>query len=444
MLAFMFPGQGSQFAGMGKALAAAHPVARETFAEADMLLGRPLSELCFEGPADELGLTRNAQPAILATSIAAYRVLAAETDFRPTVVCGHSLGEITAYVCAGALDFGAALELVQQRGDLMQEAVPLGVGGMVAVMGLPHDEVAEVCAVASESEMVSIANYNGPTQLVIAGHIGALDRASQLAQRRGGSVRSLDVSAPFHCALMGPAIQRFGEFLQHVDFRGPLVPVVDGTTAELHRTRDGLAEVLAAQIGAPVRWDRLMNRLAALHVWATVEIGPGSRLTSMLRRAEPGIRATRFEEAADLESVLALAAERPYLDRPLGRWQIGDAGDLFSQEDLAVVWAGTDVPEPVTEVYWSGPADGTRVHRYGTMAVITPERELQVLDHDRWSPREDGAYVRKDHMHILKPSGEVEHFDPDDWTVDRSGTMRRVDGSRIIWSDGLEWSFAAS
>jgi [acyl-carrier-protein] S-malonyltransferase len=442
MLAFLFPGQGSQFVGMGKGLMQSHPIARDTFDEADETLGRALSELCISGPADELTQTVNAQPAILATSVAAYRVLLAETGLRPTITAGHSLGEITAYVCAGALDFGTALQLVQQRGRFMQDAVPAGVGAMAAIMGMRSAAVAEICSAVAESDTVSVANYNGPNQAVVSGQAAAVDRVQREAERQGALTRSLDVSAPFHCSLMNPAAVRFAEQLEGIEFQAPLIPVIDCSSGELRRTREGLGELLAAQVSAPVRWDLVMNRLAALATWATVEIGPGKRLSSMIRRAEKSIRTAHVGDVSDLDTIRPMLAERPCLDRPLGDWRINDSGDLFAPRSSEIAWAGTDRVESATGESWTTRPDGVRFHRYGRMAVIDSDDELRTFDADAWYPREDGAYVRKDHTEILWPSGAMEHLDPDLWTLDRTGTLRRVDGSRIIWADGSEWRFA--
>ncbi|MGW0355321.1 ACP S-malonyltransferase [Nocardia nova] len=441
MLAFVFPGQGAQFPGMGKALADTYPVAREVFDRADAAIEFGLGELCFGGDPAALARTEYAQPAILATSVAAYRVLVSETGIHPVVVAGHSLGEITAHVCAGALDFETAVRLVRRRGALMQEAVPPGEGSMVAVMGLAADEVDRICAAAAQSEVVAVANYNGASQMVISGHTGAVARARRLADERGAITRVLEVSAPFHCALMAPAAAAFRSELARAEFTTPRIPVVDGTSGSWRAEADP-AGSLSAQICAPVRWDAVMAELTAHGVRYVIEAGPGARLTSMVRRSEKSIAATHFGAPEDLDAVLDLLADRPWTRRELGYWRHGERGDLYAPGTSEIVWAGTDESEPMTDAAWTVRSDGSRLRRYGPMAVITADNALRTFDPDAWTPREDGAYLRRDHLAVEYPADGGETFDPAEWIVDPAGTLRRRDGSRVIWHDGDEWSFA--
>ena len=286
-LAFLFPGQGSQTVGMGRALAERFSVAAETFAEADAALGFGLSKLCFEGPADELTLTHNTQPAIVATSVAAWRVLTQERDLRPAWVAGHSLGEYAALVAAGALDFADALRVVRERGRLMQAAVPRGVGAMAALFGLPPAAVDEVCAAAGQGEVVSPANLNGGGQIVIAGHAGAVGRAVALAQERGAKrAVELTVSAPFHCALMAPAADGLARVLEEVTVRTPEVDVIANVTADVNRAAENVKNLLVRQVTAPVRWEESMQRLRALGCDQAVELGAGRVLAGLLKRID--------------------------------------------------------------------------------------------------------------------------------------------------------------
>src|SRR5262245_23528976 len=254
--AFVFPGQGSQKVGMGRALHDKYPESRAVFAEADEALGYSLSKLCFEGPEAELTLTANAQPAILATSVAALRALEARAPVRPVAVAGHSLGEYSALVAAGALRLADAVRLVHMRGKFMQDAVPAGQGAMAAIIGLAGDDVAAVCRDAANGQVVSAANLNGGGQVVIAGHKDAVDRACAAAKSRGAKlVKLLAVSAPFHCALMQPAADRLASELAQVEVKSPAVPVVSNVEATPNQDAARVKDLLARQVTAPVRWE---------------------------------------------------------------------------------------------------------------------------------------------------------------------------------------------
>jgi [acyl-carrier-protein] S-malonyltransferase len=305
-LALLFPGQGSQVVGMGKALAEAFPEARAVFDEADAALGFALSKLCFEGPKDELTLTANAQPAILTTSIAALRALAARTPVAPVAVAGHSLGEYSALVAAGALRLADAVRLVHMRGKFMQEAVAPGLGAMAAVLGLSGEEVAAACAEAAGDEVVSPANLNGGAQVVIAGHKGAVDRACAAAKTRGakGTI-PLPVSAPFHCALMQPAALKLAEELRRVEVAPLTVPVITNVEAAPNQDAGRVRELLTAQVTASVRWEESVNRLAAMGITEAVELGEGTVLTKLIRRIAPSIA---VHAAGNPDQITALVA----------------------------------------------------------------------------------------------------------------------------------------
>jgi [acyl-carrier-protein] S-malonyltransferase len=297
-LALLFPGQGSQFVGMGKALYEASPAARAVFEEADAALGFSLSRLCFEGPEEELKRTANTQPAILTHSVAAYRDLQARFPERlegAGFAAGHSLGEYSANVAAGCLSFGDAVLLVRQRGLFMQEAVPQGAGAMAAIVGLPPEEVAAACREAAQGEVVSPANFNSPEQTVIAGTAAAVARASAACTARGAKrAIPLAVSAPFHCALMAPARERLRPLLEEARFADAAVPVVTNVDARPETRGSALRDALARQVDAPVRWVESVRALAAGGVDRGVEIGPGNVLAGLVRRIERGIKVEAY------------------------------------------------------------------------------------------------------------------------------------------------------
>ena len=304
--AWLFPGQGSQFAGMGRDLAEASPAARAIFEQADAALGFPLARLCFEGPDDELKLTENTQPAILTVSIAALAALRergmAEADF----VAGHSLGEYSALVAAGAIDFADAVRLVRGRGRYMQEAVPAGVGAMAAILGLPPAKVDDICRAAAQGQIVSPANINSPAQIVIAGDAAAVERAQDIAREAGAKrVVPLAVSAPFHCALMEPAQRRLGADLERTTFRDPKIRLVNNFAAEVVASADHVRRGLFEQVPNPVRWEASVRRLAAEGVTRFLEIGPGRVLTGLLRNIDRNLEGAAVGDVESLEKALS-------------------------------------------------------------------------------------------------------------------------------------------
>jgi [acyl-carrier-protein] S-malonyltransferase len=297
--AFLFPGQGSQFAGMGKSLAGAHPEAARVFEEADAALEFPISKLCFEGPEEQLKLTENTQPALLTVSSAAHAVLRSK-GLHPDYVAGHSLGEYSALVAAGSLSFVDAVKIVRKRGQYMQEAVPPGVGAMAALLKLPEGRLDGILGQASQGEVVSAANLNSPDQIVIAGHVGAVNRAVELAKAAGARrAMLLPVSAPFHCALMKPAQERLKADLDATEFRDLSVPLVTNWQAREIRSGSDAREGLYHQVPNPVRWADSIRLLARFGVARFVEVGPGGVLTGLLRNIDASLNGVRFGEAAD-------------------------------------------------------------------------------------------------------------------------------------------------
>ncbi len=300
-VAFVFPGQGSQYVGMGKELCAQFSAAREVFAEADDTLGFSVSELCFAGPEADLKLTENTQPAILTASIAALRVLEAETPLRPAFVGGHSLGEYSALVAVGALEFRDAVQVVRERGCLMQQAVPAGQGAMAVVLGLDMDAVVNLCAEAGQGDVVSPANFNGGGQVVIAGVKDAVARAMVLARERGAKrVLDLPVSAPFHCQLMQPAADGLKIALGKISIHPFNVGVVTNVEADVNFDTERVKSLLIEQAVCPVRWEESVRRLASLGCRSTVEIGPGKVLKGLIKRIALTMEVDNFETPQDL------------------------------------------------------------------------------------------------------------------------------------------------
>jgi [acyl-carrier-protein] S-malonyltransferase len=303
--AFLFPGQGSQYAGMGKSLAGSFPAAKAAFEEADKALDFELSKLCFEGPEEELKKTENTQPALLAVSVAACRVLA-EKGCRPDYVAGHSLGEYSALVAAGSLRFEDALRLVRKRGQYMQQAVPFGVGAMAALLRLPEGKLEGILAEAAQGEVVSAANLNSPDQVVIAGHAAAVNRAIELAKAAGARrALALPVSAPFHCALMQPAQQLLSVDLNAAAFADPSVPLVNNWQAKLVRTGAEARAGLYHQVPNPVRWMETIRLLVAEGVTKWVEVGAGGVLCGLLKSIDAAQKGVKFGEASDEASVVS-------------------------------------------------------------------------------------------------------------------------------------------
>jgi len=306
MIAFVFPGQGAQKVGMGKALAEAFPVCRQTFDEADAALGESLSTLCFEGADDKLMLTENTQPAILAMSTAVAR-LAVSKGIRPTFAAGHSLGEYSAHVAAGTLSFADALRTVRRRGRYMQEAVPVGVGAMAAILGLDADGVARACAEAAQGEVVTPANLNAPGQIVIAGHKAAVERAGERAKALGARrAIPLAVSAPFHCPLMKPAEDRLAPELRALAAHDPACPVVANVDALPKTTAADSIEALVKQVSSPVRWEDVVRRLVADGATTFVELGPGTVLAGLIRKIERMATVVSVELPGDVAALDSL------------------------------------------------------------------------------------------------------------------------------------------
>lgn len=308
MIAFIFPGQGSQKVGMGRALAAGFPEAARTMQEAGEALGEDLAGLCFDGPDERLVLTENTQPAILAVSVAAYRVLESR-GLRPDFVAGHSLGEYSAHVAAGTLSFADAVRIVRKRGRYMQEAVPVGEGAMAAILGLDEARVAQACAEAAEGDVVSPANLNAPGQIVIAGRAPAVGRAIERARALGAKrAIPLPVSAPFHCALMRPAEARLEPDLRAVEVRDPRVPVVVNVDGSVVRNGSAAIDALVRQVSSPVRWEDVCRRLASEGVRKYVEVGPGTVLSGLGRKILKDATFVNIDEPGDLDAVAALLA----------------------------------------------------------------------------------------------------------------------------------------
>lgn len=303
-LAFLFPGQASQYPGMGRDLAETFPESRAVFDEADAALGFSISKLCFEGSEDQLKLTENTQPAILAASVAAYRALDAR-GIVPDFAAGHSLGEYSAMVAAGSLEFATAVKLVRARGRYMQEAVPAGEGAMAAIMGLSPADVAEICKKAAHGEVVSAANLNSPEQIAISGAAAAVKRAVEIASQSGAKrAVMLPVSAPFHCAMMAAAQRRLEPDLRSAAF-GPLrFPVITNVDAEAVSSGEEARDALIRQVTAPVRWVESVREMIDAGVNIFVEVGPGKVLSGLLRQIDRSVRCFQSEDSASVQTTL--------------------------------------------------------------------------------------------------------------------------------------------
>lgn len=305
--AFVFPGQGSQYAGMGKDVADAYPAARRVFDDIDAALGFEISRLCFEGPEDQLKLTENTQPAILAVSSAIHAVLEERGLTRRDLVAGHSLGEYSAIVSVGGLKPAEAAKIVRMRGRFMQEAVPVGSGAMAAIIGPTIEEVQSICDEAAQGEVVSVANINAPGQIVIAGTKAAVDRAIGVAKARGiRRALPLPVSAPFHCDLMRPAEERLRPIIEEADFKDLWYALVSNVDASPIGTATAVRNALLRQVASPVRWVESVEKMIAMGVRRFVEIGPGSVLTGLIKRIDPSVELINVSDAASVEKFMGM------------------------------------------------------------------------------------------------------------------------------------------
>ncbi len=301
--AFIFPGQGSQYSGMGKELAETFAVARQLFEEADDALGFKLSTLCFSGSNDDLKLTANTQPAILATSIAVLKVAQQETGLKADYLAGHSLGEYSALVCSGAVLFADAVRTVRARGTFMQEAVPAGTGTMAALLGVESDVLEEICREAADGDVVSPANYNSPGQIVIAGSVTAVARAIEIAKSRGfRKAMLLPVSAPFHCALMKPAAEKLATVLDTIDYSDLTLPVVTNVEATANSDKGRVRDLLVSQVCAPVLWEQSVVEMTSLGVVKFVEFGPGKVLSGLIKRISKDAEVCSIEDCAGIRA----------------------------------------------------------------------------------------------------------------------------------------------
>ena len=311
IIALLFPGQGSQVVGMGKDLAEKYPLARQTFEEADDALGYKLSTLCFEGPEEQLRLTEITQPAILTASIAALRVLETRMP-KPCYVAGHSLGEYSAHVASGTFSFSDAVRMVRNRGKYMQEAVPVGVGTMAAILGMDLEKVTAVCHDAAQGEVCAPANINSPEQIVISGNTAAVERAAKLADERGAKrAKLLPVSAPFHCSLMKPAQDRLANDLNALKLQPPVYPVACNVDAELVTDDLRARDTLVRQVTGSVKWEQCVRLLIAQGVQTFVEVGPGKVLCGLLRQIDRSKTCMNVSDDQTLVKVLESLAQTP-------------------------------------------------------------------------------------------------------------------------------------
>ena len=303
-IAFLFPGQGSQYVGMGKDLYENFPEAREVFEEASDSLGFDIKKLCFEGPEEELNKTENAQPAILTVSYAAYKVLKKHFPIEPIAVAGHSLGEYTALVTSGAIKFFDAVKIVRARGKFMQDAVPLGLGTMSAILGLEREKVEETCEEASKESYVQPANYNCPGQIVISGYIKGIEIANKIARKKGAyKTVKLAVSAPFHSKLMEPAARRLAEKFDYVKVGDFKYPVISNVDAEPNYTKENIKELLIRQVSSAVKWEDSMKKLIKMGVNRVIEIGPSRILCGLMRKIDRKVKVYNIENSKNLKNI---------------------------------------------------------------------------------------------------------------------------------------------
>jgi [acyl-carrier-protein] S-malonyltransferase len=302
-IAFIFPGQGSQYVGMGKELYENFSVAKKIFEEADDTLHLSISGLCFNGPEEALKLTENTQPALLTTSIATLKVLQAEKGLIPQFTAGHSLGEYSALVGSGAFTFAEAVKIVRLRGKFMQEAVPVGEGAMAAVLGMEREQVEKICEEVSSGEVLTPANFNCPGQIVIAGHAKAVERAIERVKKDGKKAVPLPVSAPFHSPLMKPAGERLEKALEEISVSNLRIPVVTNVEAEVNTSKDRVKGLLVAQVSSPVRWEESMRKMIGKGIEQVLEIGPGKVLSGLMKRIDNRIETGNLEDLQTLKKI---------------------------------------------------------------------------------------------------------------------------------------------
>ena len=302
-IAFIFPGQGSQYVGMGRELFENFSVAKKIFEEADDALHFSVSALCFKGPEEALKLTENTQPAVLTTSVAALKVLQAEKGMAPQFTAGHSLGEYSALVASEALTFSQAVKVVRLRGKFMQEAVPVGEGAMAAVLGMEREQVEKLCEEISSGEVLAPANFNSPGQIVIAGHSKAVQRAIERVKQEGKKAVLLPVSAPFHSSLMKPAGERLEKALEEISVSDLKIPVVTNVEAEANTSKDRVKELLVAQVSSPVRWEESMRKMVGKGIEQVVEIGPGKVLSGLMKRIDSRVETKNLEDLQTLKKI---------------------------------------------------------------------------------------------------------------------------------------------
>ncbi|MDY7031546.1 MAG: ACP S-malonyltransferase [Thermodesulfobacteriota bacterium] len=305
--AFVFPGQGSQYIGMGKEFYDNFSAAKETFEEANDSLGLDIGKICFEDPHNEIGLTINTQPAVLTTSIATLRVLNQETDIKPFLLAGHSLGEYCALVAAGSLNFSDAVQIVRQRGRFMQEAVPVGSGTMAAIIGMDEEDVEKICTeITEDGHLVCPANYNSPEQTVVSGQTTGIEKAVDLAKERGAKrAIILDVSAPFHSSMMKPAMERLAEELEKISFNSITTPVISNVEADVNTSTEKVRELLIRQVCSPVKWVQSIRRMVEEGIETAIEVGPGRVLSGLMRKTAGHVKTLNVENMKSLSKVQA-------------------------------------------------------------------------------------------------------------------------------------------